>query len=648
MLCATEELSRRYAAKVKTANEAISKIRSGSRVFLGSGAAEPQYLLASLVEQGGEKGKLNDVEIVHFLTFGNARHAEEQFDRNFRHNSLFVGPSIREAVYEGLADYTPIFMSEIPALLRRGRMHLDVALVQVSPPDRFGFCSLGVSVEAHHAAIAVAEYVVAQVNPQMPRTLGDSFVHMDQFDAVVEHEEPLIEVTPPAADDTAKAIARHISRLVEDGSTIQVGIGAIPNAVLQHLMDKKDLGVHTEMFTDGLIDLIEAGVVNNSRKTFHPGKVMASFCMGTRRLYDYVDGNPMFEFHPTDYNSSPVNIARNYKMVAINTALEVDITGQVCADSLGHRIYSGIGGQADFIRGAALAPDGKPIIALPSTAQNGTVSRIVAELSPGAGVVTTRGDVHYIATEYGVAYVHGKSLRERALSLIAIAHPSFREELMAKAKECKYIFEDAEIPKGAIYPVQVEQQLEIGGLKLFIRPVKPSDERMMQEYLYDLSERSVYLRFFQKLKAFHHDLTQEIVAVDYDQRMGIIATTGTSDAERIVAHAHWIVDTHENVAEVAYTVADQYQHLGVGSYMSHLLERMAKERGLRGFSASVLSANVPMRRIFEREAAENGSPLHSTYEDGVINLWFQFGQKSTRATSISCTPPEAEVKGRVS
>lgn len=631
------DLKGTYAAKLTTARAALSKIRSGGRVFLGSGCAAPQHLLNTLVELGGAGGLLHDVQIVHMLTFGSAPHVAKQFDRNFRHNSFFVGPGVREAIAEGWADYTPIFLSEIPTLLKKGRMHLDVALVQVSPPDRYGFCSFGVSVEAHHAAVAAAEYVVAQVNSRMPRTLGDSFVHIDQFDAIVEYHEPLIEVPPSPPDPVAHAIAKHISRLVEDGSTLQMGIGTIPNAVLQYLLDKKDLGVHTEMFTDGIVDLIEAGVVNNSRKTFHPGKILAAFCIGTRRLYDYIDGNPMFEFHPTDYNSSPLNIARNYKMVAINTALEVDITGQVCPDSIGHRIYSGIGGQADFMRGAALAPDGKPILALPSTARNGTVSRIAATLNPGAGVVTTRGDVHYVATEYGVAYLHGKTLRERALALIAIAHPKFREELLARAKDFKYVYSDSVVPEGAVYPIEVEHECEIGGMTLFVRPVKPSDERLMQEYLYDLSERSVYLRFFQRLKAFPHELAQDMVAVDYDERMAIVATLGTADAERIVAAANWILDVSRNEAEVAFSVADPYQHRGLGEYLSHLLVRLAKERGIRGFRASVLSENVPMRRIFEHEALENNSTLHATYEDGVINLWFHFGEKA----GLSATKPQS-------
>ncbi|MCK4350576.1 MAG: acetyl-CoA hydrolase/transferase family protein, partial [Candidatus Krumholzibacteria bacterium] len=423
---------------------------------------------------------------------------------------------------------------EISELFRSGRMPLDVALIQVSPPDRLGFCSLGVSVEAVNAAAESAEFVIAQVNPQMPRTLGDSFIHVEKLDLIVEHEEPILEIPPSEPDDVALTIARHITRLIENGSTIQTGIGSIPNAVLYGLSGKKDLGVHTGMFSDGLIDLIESGVVNNSRKTFHPGKVLATSCIGTRRLYDYIDNNPMFEFHPVEYNSCPIHIARNENMVAINTALQVDLTGQVCADSLGYQIYSGIGEQADFMRGAALSPQGKPIIALPSTAQDDTASRIVPHLSEGGGLVTTRGDVHYVVTEYGVAYLHGKSLRERAIALIQIAHPHFREQLLAEAKKRKVLFEDQIIPEAAIYPVEMEHTKRFGDLELFFRPVKASDERRLQEHLYHLSEQSAYMRFCQIRKAFPHALAQQLVAVDYKESLGIVGTLEPFDTSPIV------------------------------------------------------------------------------------------------------------------
>ena len=613
----------RYASKLMTAQQALLNIRSGSRVFLGPACGEPQHLLEELVKLGSTTHRLNDVEIVHMLTVGPAPHAQKRYDRHFRHNSLFVGPGVRSAVAEGIADYTPIFLSEIPGLFKSGRMPLDVALIQVTPPDEFGFCSLGISVEAVKAAAAAADLVIAQVNPRMPRTLGDSFVHVEELDIVVEFEEPLLEVQPSEPDEIAKAIARHAIRLIENGSTIQVGIGSIPNAVLYGLADKKNLGVHTEMFSDGLIDLIEAGVVNNSKKTFHPGKILATFCIGTQRLYDYVNNNPMFEFRPVDYNSSPINIAKNNKMIAINTALQVDITGQVCADSLGYKIYSGIGGQADFIRGAALAPQGKAIIALPSTAKGGTASRIVAHLDEGAGVVTTRGDVHYVVTEYGVAYLHGKSLRERAVALIQIAHPRFREELETAAKLNKILFDDQIIPEGAIYPVELEQLHEVNGQELFVRPVKASDERLFQEYLYKLSERSVYLRFFSMRKDFPHEIAQEMVAIDYETNLGIVCTLGTSDTSPVIAAGHWMLDYNNNMAEVAFSVADEYQHQGIGTYLLRFLIRVARERGIRGFRADVIAGNAGMLNVFQK----SNCVLHTEYDSGEIALWFQFDEQ---------------------
>ncbi|MHB1354753.1 MAG: GNAT family N-acetyltransferase [Anaerolineae bacterium] len=614
----------RYSSRCMSAHDALLRIKSGNRVFLSPGCGEPQHLLEELVKLGGEQRRFNDVEIVHMLTVGSAPHVQQQYDRNFRHNSLFVGPGVRNAVYEGLADYTPIFLSEIPALFRSGRMPLDVALIQVTPPDRYGFCSLGVSVEAVRAAINAADLVIAQANPFMPRTLGDSFVHVEDLDIIVEYEEPILEVQPSEPDDIARAIAKNAVRLVENGSTIQVGIGAVPNAVLYGLQDKKDLGVHTEMFSDGLIDLIETGVVNNSRKSFHPGKVLATFCIGTRRLYDYIDNNPMFEFHPVDYNSSPVNIARNNKMVAINTALQVDTSGQVCADSLGYTIYSGIGGQADFVRGAAMAPGGKPIIALPSTARDGTVSRIVPALTEGAGVVTTRGDVHYVVTEFGVAYLHGKTLRERATALIQIAHPKFREELTRRTKEMRVLYEDQIIPEGGIYPVAMEHTETFGDMELFFRPVKASDERLFQEYLYGLSERSVYLRFFQVRKDFPRELAEKLVAVDYGENLGIVATETSSDTAPILAAGHWMLDDNTNLAEVAFSVSDRAQRRGIGTHIFNSLVRAARERGIRGFTASVISQNTGMMRIFQK----SGYTLHSSYESGVNSLMFRFEDRA--------------------
>jgi 4-hydroxybutyrate CoA-transferase len=408
----------------------MSSVRSGQRLYVQGGCAVPRALVDALVARHAE---LQDVEIVHMHTEGDAPYARPEMAGHFRHNALFVGRNLREAVNQGRADFTPVFLSEVPRLFQT-TLPLDVALVQVSPPDHAGFCSLGISVDCAKPAALAAKTVVAQVNRRMPRTHGDSFLHVSQVDFLVEADAELVEVTCPPVDGVAARIGEHVVELIEDGSTIQTGIGTIPNAVLASLGRHQRLGVHTEMFSDGLLDLIESGVVDSSAKTYHAGRVVSSFVMGSRRLYDFVDDNPLIEMHPVTFTNDPFLIARNDRMVSINSAIEVDLTGQVCADSIGHMLYSGIGGQLDFIRGAARSRGGKAIIALPSTAKGGEVSRIVAELRPGAGVVTTRGDVQHVITEYGVADLHGRTLRDRARALIEIAHPRFREELTAAAR----------------------------------------------------------------------------------------------------------------------------------------------------------------------------------------------------------------------
>ncbi len=422
--------------KAVTAPEAVAAVGSGQRVYLQGGCAVPHATLAALVERGKS---LRDVEIVHLHTEGPAVYVRPEMAGHFRHNALFIGPNAREAVNAGRADFTPVFLSEIPALFENGVLPLDVALIQVSPPDRNGFCSLGISVDCAKPAAEAARIVIAQVNPRMPRTHGDSFLHVEHINYLVPFEEELSEVVPAPADEVAHQIGGHVAGLIEDGSTLQMGIGAIPNGVLAALTGHRHLGVHTEMFSDGLLDLIEKGVVDNEAKSYHKGKTVTSFVMGTRRLYDFVHDNPMIEMHPVSFTNDPDIIARNDQMVAINSAIEVDLTGQVCADSIGHQLYSGIGGQIDFVRGAARSRGGKAIIALPATAQGGATSRIVAELKPGAGVVTTRGDVHYVVTEYGIAYLHGKTIRQRAEALIAVAHPGFREGLRAAGRGHGYL-----------------------------------------------------------------------------------------------------------------------------------------------------------------------------------------------------------------
>lgn len=425
--------SESYRSKITTADEALRAVHPGHRVWVHSGCANPEVLTDAMVARASE---LHDVEVSHLLTFGRANYMCPDFEGVFRHRALFTGPNAREAVNSGRADYVPVFLSEIPQLIKTGILPIDVALIHVSPPDEHGFCSLGVGIECTKAAAESAKAVVALVNTRMPRALGDAFIHVSKLTHVVETDAPIIELpgNPGGPGDVAKAIGCHVALLIRDGDTLQMGIGEIPDAVLLYLKDKRHLGIHTEMFSDGVVELFESGVITGEKKTLHPGKIVSSFVLGTRKTFDFLDNNPFVEFHPSDYVNDPFVIARHDNIVAINSAISVDLTGQVNSDSIGGSIYSGFGGQVDFVRGAARARGGRPIMALPATARGGTVSRIVPVLAEGAGVVTTRADVRYVVTEYGVAEMFGRSLRERAKALIAIAHPQFRDELAAAAR----------------------------------------------------------------------------------------------------------------------------------------------------------------------------------------------------------------------
>jgi 4-hydroxybutyrate CoA-transferase len=415
-----------YRNKRCTADEAVQKIRSGDCVYIHPGCALPEQLVKAMVRRAPE---LRNVRVIHLLTRGNADYVLPEMAESFRHIAFFAGANVRKAINEGRADLIPIFLGEIEDLFSTGEFPIDVALIHVSPPDEHGFCSYGVGVDISLTAANRARIVIAQINPKMPRTLGDSFIHLNKIHHLVEVNDEILEAPMGQVSDLAMKIGRNIADLIEDGSTLQLGIGEIPDAVLYYLSEKKDLGIHSEMVSDGVIDLIDRGIITNEKKSLHTGKIIIGFVLGTRRLFDFIHNNPIFEFHPSRYINDPFIISRNDRQVAINSALEVDLTGQVCADSLGYSLFSGIGGQVDFVRGAARSKGGKPIIALPSTAKRGTISRIVPHLKEGAGVVTSRGDVHYVATEFGVAYLHGVPMRERCRRLINIAHPDFRENL---------------------------------------------------------------------------------------------------------------------------------------------------------------------------------------------------------------------------
>lgn len=430
-----------YESKVTTAEEAVQVIKNGDRIFLTGNCSVPQALMKALVARARE---LENVEICHALTVGASDYVAPEMEGHIRANALFIGPNVRKAVQEGRADFTPVLLSEFTLLFKKGILPVDVAFIHLSPPDEHGFCSYGIETGLTKTPAEAARIIIAEVNPNMPRCLGDSFIHVSRIDYIVPVDYPLIELPMSTGEpsEVVLRIAQYIAELIPDGATMQMGIGEIPDAVLRFLRHKKDLGVHTELFSDGVIDLVEAGVITNARKTLHPGKIVAGFILGTRRLYEWANDNPIIELHRTEYVNDPFVIAQNYQQVAINAAIEVDLTGQVCADSIGPKLYSGVGGQLDFIYGASRSEGGVPIIALPSTAtmKDGTVvSRIVPMLKPGAGVVTTRYHVHYVVTEYGVADLYGKTIRQRAQALIRIASPDFRDELTRAAKELNYL-----------------------------------------------------------------------------------------------------------------------------------------------------------------------------------------------------------------
>ena len=422
----------KYNSKLVTAKEAVTHIKSGDSIIVQPGCAAPMEILNAMVDR---KDELTDVKLYHILIVGNIPYLKPGMEKHFKHRAFFIGANSRQAVNEGRAEFIPIFLSEVTLLFKKGILPVDIAFINVSPPDEHGFCSYGIDVGNIKTPTEKATLVIAQVNRQMPRGLGNSFIHINKIDYIVEVDEPLLElpqVDPNASDEVLEVydkIGKNVADLIEDGSTLQMGIGAIPDNVMKYLRNKKDLGVHTEMFSDGMIDLVEDGIITGDKKTLHHGKIIAGFVLGTKKSFDYINNNPIFEFHPQEYVNDPFIIAKNDKMIAINSAIEVDLTGQVCSDSIGTKLFSGIGGQVDFIRGAAYSEGGKPIIALPSTTKDGKISRIVATLKPGAGVVTSRGDVHYVVTEFGVAQLWGKSIRERVKALINIAHPNFKAEL---------------------------------------------------------------------------------------------------------------------------------------------------------------------------------------------------------------------------
>ena len=613
-----------YSEKIVPLERAFSSIHRGDRIFVGTGCGQPQYLLDELVHFASANPKaFFDAEVLHVWNLGVAPYLREDLRHNLRLNSFFIGASARDAVNEGSADYTAIFLSQVPRLFQRGVIPIDVALVQTSLPDEHGYMSFGISVDIVRSAVDSARTVICQMNANMPRTHGDSFIHLRDVTYAVRHDEALLEFETPAPDDVADRIGGYVARLVEDGATIQVGYGEIPNAILSHLGGKKHLGVHTELLSDGIVNLISSGVVDNERKSIDPHKSVAAFSMGSTSTYEFLRDNPAVDFRGVDYTNDPAVIAQHHKMTAINTVLSIDLTGQATAESLGDRFYSGIGGQADFMRGAVLAPGGKSILVIRSTARNGEVSRIVPTLSAGEGVTLTRGDVHYVVTEYGIAYLHGKNMRERAMALISVAHPKFRPWLLSQAKERNLIFKDqAYLPgRRGEYPEELEvHRTTRDGIEMFLRPVRISDEPLLKDFFYSLSDQSTYRRFLSARKDMPHERLQNFVVIDYTAEMVILAILEEEEREIVVGVGQYGIDPETHTAEVALVVRDTDQQKGIGAELLDYLTVLAKREGLLGFTAEVLVENEPMMRLFER----SGFAIEKRREAGVYELRMLF------------------------
>lgn len=575
-------------------------LKSGNRIFIGSNAAVPNALIDDLI--ANSQG-LHDIETVHMLTLSENVWAKAEHKDLFKVNSLFIGgKNIREAIAEGRGDYTPCFISDVPHLFNENLLPLDAALIMVSPPDEYGYCSLGVSVDIVSAAVKSAKYVIAQINPKMPRTNGHSFVHVNQIHSWINVKQDLPEIIAPEMDRRTEQIGQYVSMLIENGATLQIGIGKIPEAVLTYLGNHKDLGVHSEMISDGLIDLMLKGVINNRKKTYHRGKSVATFCIGSQKVYDYVDGNPHIELYPSEHVNSPVKIAKNDNMISINSAIEVDLTGQVVSDSIGYQFYSGIGGQVDFVRGASLSKGGKAIIALPSTTKDGKISRIVGHITEGGGVVTSRGHVSYVVTEFGIASLQGKSIRERALELIRIAHPKFREQLLNDVRKHYWVPEYQETSPSSVPELGAIEmkRFNFASDKYILRPLAPADERKLQEFFYSHNKETLIMRYNHHITQMTREKSCNLVSVNQHIDLALCFTKKDALGESIQAVARYYFIESINSGEVAFVIKESLRGLGMASTLLREIITIAKKRKLESLVACVRRDNASMLKVFEK------------------------------------------------
>jgi len=589
-----ERISPSYRSKVVSAERAVALIVPGSQVFIGTACASPRTLVAALEAVPRPPA---GVTLLHFLTQHVIPIDEAgQSASKYRHVVYFVGAEARIALRCGQAEYVPIAISRVPELLAIGRIRVDFALIQVSAPDAHGYVSLGVSVDVVAAAVRAAKLVIAEVNPAMPWAMGDATIHLDDIDRLVLVDTPVAEyVHSEVAGEVVTRIARYIASLIDDGATLQIGLGRVPNEALRHLRDRRDLGIHSDVITDAVLPLLDSGVLTGRRKTQHRGKIVASFAMGTRALYDLIDRNPLFSFQPIDAVCQPAVIAAQHRMVSVTQAFAIDLTGQVCSDQFAGEFYGGVSTQADFLRGASRSPGGKAIVCLASTTDDGLQSRIRPQLLAGEGVTLARADVHYVVTEFGVAYLFGLTIRQRVIALVQLAHPRFRADLLAEAKRLGYVPEQQQLTHLGAYPVEEERCVSLkNGQQVMLRPSRASDEAGIRQLFYGLSDNDVYTRFFRRVRALSDVEVQRLCNFNDETDVGFVAVVGPREQESIVGQSCYFLSPSTNLAETAFLVDPAWQNVGLGGALQRRMVEHAQSRGIRGFTAGILPENRKM------------------------------------------------------
>jgi len=612
-----------YVEKKKDASEAVRLIKGGQRVFIGSSCGEPQHLVKALAETSN---CFSDIEIVRLMALERSPLsliADKTMCRAMNIRSFYLGSAKTSGMRQEMRFLTPINLSEIPRLFKSRQLPIHVALIQVSPLDDFGWMSLGVSVDITQSAALNADMVIAQVNSRMPRVLGQSFIHVDDVDVIVEHDEELLTISPMPESETANTIGQFAARLVDDGSTLQIGPGVSSQATLLALSHKKDLGVHSQYITDDIMRLVARGVITNRKKGFNEGKLVASSAIGTQLFYEFIHDNPSIDFYPSDYVNDPGIIARHNKMVCVNVGMSMDLTGQMAADAMSHNYYSAVTGMLDFMRGASRSPGGKSIVLLTSTFAGGTESRIVPMLENTA-VVVPRGDAHYVVTEYGVVNLFGKSFQERAMAMISIAHPDFREELFFKAKEMGLLGPERTLKESihGVYPFRLEETREIDGETVVFRPAKPVDERRIQEHFYCLDKDDVVARFFHEKHSFFKDELADILHIDYVNDMTILAVVGEVGFGKVVGLGEYLLVPSTNMAEAAFSVSREYQGKEIGKILLLKLAQAALENGVSGLFAITSPSNLGMIRLFKTLPYK----VKSVFEDNMVVLSCRFDE----------------------